>query len=82
MANPNTVMRPICIRNQVVETVMTYKLLGVTIRENLKRNSHVHCIIRKAAKRLLVKCAGVNPLDILRMCIRNIRSILEYRIQV
>lgn len=36
MANPNTVMRPICIGNQVVETVKTYKLLRVTIREDLK----------------------------------------------
>ena len=27
MANRNTVMIPICIGNQVVETVMTYKLL-------------------------------------------------------
>ena len=37
MANPNTVlMRPICIGNQVVETVKTYKLLGVPIREDFK----------------------------------------------
>ena len=37
MANPNTVlMRPICIGKQVVETVKTYKLLGVPIREDLK----------------------------------------------
>ena len=54
MANPNTVlMRPICIGKQVVETVKTYKLLGVTIREDLKQNSHVDCIIAKAAKRLI-----------------------------
>ena len=45
MANRNTVMRPICIGNQVVGTVKTYKLLGVTIREDLKWNSHVDCII-------------------------------------
>ena len=34
------------IGNQVVETVKKYKLLGVTIREDLKWNSHVdytHC---------------------------------------
>ena len=37
MANPNTVlMRPICIGNQVVETVKTYKLLRVTTKEDLK----------------------------------------------
>ena len=54
MANPNTVlMRPICIGNQVVETVKTYKLLGVPIKEDLKWNSHVDCIIAKAAKRLI-----------------------------
>ena len=45
MANRNTVMRPICIGNQVVETVKTYKLLRVIIREDLKWNSHVDCII-------------------------------------
>ena len=49
MANPNTVlMRPVCI-----ETVKTYKLLGVPIKEDLKWNSHVDCIIAKAAKRLI-----------------------------
>ena len=54
MANPNTVlMRPVCIGKQVVETVKTYKLLGVPIREHLKYNSHVDCIIAKAAKRLI-----------------------------
>ena len=36
-ANPNTeLMRTICIGNQVVETMKTYKLLGVPIREDLK----------------------------------------------
>ena len=34
-------------------TVKTHKLLGVTIREDLKWNSHVDCIIAKAAKRLI-----------------------------
>ena len=40
------------IWNQVVETVKTYKLLGVTIREDLKWKLHVDCIIARAAKRL------------------------------
>ena len=35
MVNRITVMIPICIGNQVVETVMTYKLLTVT---TLKRS--------------------------------------------
>ena len=71
MANPNTVMRPICIGNQVVETVKTYKLLRITIREDLEWNSHIDCIIAKAAKPLyalrLLKGAGVNPHDILKV---------------
>ena len=42
MANPYTVLvKPICIGNQVVETVKTYKLLRVTIKEDLKCNLHV-----------------------------------------
>ena len=35
MANCNTVMIPTCIGNQVVETVMTYKLLRVTTLKRL-----------------------------------------------
>ena len=51
MANPNTVlMRPICIGNQVVETVKTYKLLRVTTKEDLKQNLHVDCIITVLSK--------------------------------
>ena len=54
MANPYTVLvKPICIGNQVVETVKTYKLLRVTIKEDLKWNSHVDCFIAKAAKHLI-----------------------------
>ena len=42
MANPYTVLvKPICIGNQVVETVKTYKLLRVTVKEDLKCNLHV-----------------------------------------
>ena len=54
MANPNSIQtRPICIGKQVVESVKTYKLLGVTIKEDLKWNSHVDCIIAKAPRRLI-----------------------------
>ena len=53
IANPSIVIRPTCTENQAVETVTTCKLLGVTIREDLKWNSHVHYFIAKVAKRLL-----------------------------
>ena len=86
IANPSTVIRPTCTENQAVETVKTYKLLRVPIKEDLKWNSHVDCIIAKAAKRLyalrLLKRAGVNSHDILNVNISNVRSILGYAIQV
>ena len=86
IANPSIVIRPTCTENQAVETVTTCKLLGVTIREDLKWNSHVDYFIAKVAKRLyalrLLKRACVNPHDILNVYISNVRSILGYAIQV
>ena len=38
MGNPNTVMRPLYIGNQIVESILSYKFLGVIINENLKWN--------------------------------------------
>ena len=45
-------MRPISVRNQEVEQVGSYKLLGVLIHDDLKWNAHVEYVIAKAAKRL------------------------------
>ena len=47
-----TTMRPISVRNQEVEQVGSYKLLGVLIHDDLKWNAHVEYVIAKAAKRL------------------------------
>ena len=41
MGNPNTIMRPLYMRNQTVERISSYKWLGVIINENLKWNWHV-----------------------------------------
>ena len=86
MHNPNTIMRSICIGNHEVERVKSYKLLGVTISNDLKWNAHVDRIIARAGQRLyalrLLKRAGVKPPDIIRVYISNVRSILEYAIQV
>ena len=53
---------------------------------DLKWNSYVDCIIAKPAKHLyslrLLKHPSVNPHDILKVYISNVRSILEYVIQV
>ena len=45
-------MRPISARNQEVERVESYKLLGVIISDDLKWKAHVEYLIVKAAKRL------------------------------
>ena len=60
---------PIFIGNTVVERVRTFKLLGITIADYLKWDSHFDIIVWKANKRLhalrqLKKC-GVSDQDII-----------------
>ena len=52
MGNPNTIMRPLYVGNQIVERISSYKLLGVIINENLKWNCPVDYISPKASKKL------------------------------
>ena len=64
-----------------------YKLLGDIITSNeLKWNTHIEYVIAKAAKRLyalrLLKHTRVIPGDMLQVYTCNIRSILEYAVQV
>ena len=86
MKSPNTLMRPLRVGNQGVGRVSSYKLLGVIISDDLKWNCHVNYIISKAVKRLyarrLLKRAGVQAQDILRVYRSNVRPILEYALQV
>ena len=45
MGNPNTIMRPLYIGNQMVERISSYKLLGVIINGNqepIKWSLHLH----------------------------------------
>ena len=86
MKNSITTLRPISIGNKEVERVRTYKLLGVIISDDLKWNAHAEYVIANAAKRLyalrLLKRAGVMPKDILKVYLCNVRSVLEYAVQV
>ena len=86
MKNLNTVTRPLHIENSEVERVSTYKLLGVVISDDLKWNCPIDYIITKAAKRLyalrLLKRAGVQVQDKLKVYRGNVRLILEYALQV
>ena len=81
MKNPNTVTRPLHIENSEVERVFTYKVLGVIISDGLKWNCRIDYIITKAVLRLL-KRTGVQAQDMLKVYRCNVRSILEYALQV
>ena len=65
-----------------IEQVSEAKILGVTLRSDLKWNSHIATTIRKANKRLyllrLCKRAGLKTPELLSMYTSLIRSILEY----
>ena len=56
---------PLNENNQLFEIVSTVKLLGVTITQDLKWNTHVENIVQKAAKRIYLlkqlKRADVDP---------------------
>ena len=43
---------PMCYDNNLIERVHSFKLLGVTIDDNLKWCSHVNSICAKASSRL------------------------------
>ena len=87
MGNPNTIMRPLYIANQIVRRISSYKLLGVIINEKyLKWNYHVDYITAKVSKKLyvlrLLKRAGAQEQDMLKVFRSSDRPILEYAVQV
>ena len=56
MLNPNFTLRPLVVGNNAIERVSTYKILGIVIESDLtadlKWNSHVDYISKKASKKL------------------------------
>ena len=70
------------IADQVIERVLTFKLLGVMISNDLKWHSHVEYICAKASKRLhflkLLKRASLSPDDLLYFYKSIIRPVVEY----
>ena len=43
---------PLTVKGSVIQRVVTYKLLGVYISEDLSWNAHIEHIVKKANKRL------------------------------
>ena len=52
MSNHNFIVNPIVIGSNTIKRVMTYKLLGVYVSNDLKWNHHVEVIVQKGNRRL------------------------------
>ena len=86
MNNNNSIMRSFVIGSNVVERVTNYKLLGVQLSEDLKWNKHVDYIYKKACKKLyslrVLRRAGVEQRNILKVYVTTIRPVLEYAVPI
>ena len=84
--NNDSIMRPFVIGSNVVERVTNYKLLGVQLSEDLKWNKHVDYIYKKACKKLysprVLRRAGVEQRNILKVYLTTIRPVLEYAVPI
>ena len=69
-----------------IERVSTYKILGVFIDSDLRWNSHVDYIYKKACKKLnslrILRRAGVDQASMLKVYTSSVRSLLEYAVPV
>ena len=70
------------INGKKVERVEEVKLAGVIIQSNLKWDSHVSAIIKKASSRLhflvMLKRSGLHPSELLTFYKTIIRPVVEY----
>ena len=86
MLYPNFTLRPLVVSNNSIERVSTYKILGVFIHSDLRWNSHVDYIYKKARKRLyslrILRRAGVDQASMLKVYTSSVRSLLEYAVPV
>ena len=79
MENPNTIIRPQYVGNQMITRISSCKLLGVIINENLKWNCCVDYITSKASKKLyalrLLRRDGVEEQDMFKVFRSSVRPI-------
>ena len=70
------------IGEQIIETVQSHKVLGLTIQGNLKWNEHINSITAKASKRLyfirILRRNGVPVEHLIEIYFALKRSVLEY----
>ena len=82
MSNHNFIVKPIVIGSNTIERVMTYKLLGVYVSNDLKWNHHVEVIVQKGNRRLyslrVLKQCGAPPASLAKVYTTIVRPVLEY----
>ena len=73
---------PLTVGGSVIERVVTYKLLGVYISDDLSWNVHIEHIVKKANKRLYalraLKKSGLTITQLVQVYCSIVRSVLEY----
>ena len=83
---PNFTLEPLVVGNNAIECVSIYKILGVFIDSNVKWNSHVDYIYKKACKKLysvrILRRAGADQGSMLKVYISSVRPALEYAVPV
>ena len=76
----------VVINNKSIEVVNHAKLLGLTISDDLKWNTHISEVVKKVASRLYflrqLKRAKVTQVDLLSFYVTCIRPVTEYACQV
>ena len=86
LRNSNCLINPIIIGSNVIKSVNTHKILGVIMDNDLKWNSHVDYIIKKACKKLyslrVLRRARVCQSNMLRIYLSSVRPVLEYAVPV
>ena len=72
----------IVIGSNTIERVMTYKLLGVYVSNDLKWNHHVEVIVQKGNRRLyslrVLKQCGAPPASLAKVYTNIVRPVQEY----
>ena len=84
--NNNSIMKSLVLGGNVVEKVTNYKLLGVQLSDDLKWNNHDDFIYKKACKKLysllVLRRAGVEQRNILKVYLTTIRPVLKYVVPI
>ena len=76
------IVNPMVIGSNTIERVMTYKLLGVYVSNDLKRNHHEEVIVQKGNRKLyslrVLKQCGAPPASLAKVYTTIVRPVLEY----